>query len=128
MSRHRILVNSQLLGHSLTFKLGGVSKVIDQVFSYLPVVSSHTLDPLQVNMTSEEKYDLTSSDGLLLYLEATPFASTAATRCSGGLGNFTFRIYLKTSYEGKDTLIVKHGKPYPPTDDTFPLPLSRQVR
>jgi hypothetical protein len=80
-------------------------------------------------MSNEAQYDLTTTDGLLQYLSTnTSFAPAVVTRCTGGMGNFTFRIHLATPYEGRNTLIVKHGKPYLPADSTFALPLSRQVR
>ena len=83
--------------------------------------------------TSNQKIaelDLSQPDDVLTYLADTPFASTRAKPLSGGVGNFTFRLYLKTQLEsagGAQTVILKHAKPWVALNKDFPLAVERQV-
>ena len=72
--------------------------------------------------------DLATAAGVLVYLERTSFASSRVESLTGGFGNYTFRIYLREPYQGRTTLVVKHGKPYIPSMPSFAFSLDRQVR
>ncbi len=74
------------------------------------------------------EFDLTTPEGVLAYLATTPFASASAELLSGGTTNFVFRLQLNAPYEGRQTLILKHARPYVARLPDFPLPVSRQVR
>lgn len=71
--------------------------------------------------------DLATAADVLAYLEDTPFGSTRAIPLTGGMGNYVFRLHLKNSYEGRGTLVLKHGKPYLPGNQAFAFSLDRQV-
>lgn len=70
--------------------------------------------------------DLATVKDLLSYLEPTVFASSGAEALTGGFGNYVFRIRLRQPYEDRQTLVVKHGKPYIPGRRTFAFSLDRQ--
>ncbi|KAG7099765.1 hypothetical protein E1B28_001578 [Marasmius oreades] len=71
--------------------------------------------------------DLAKVSDLREYLESTPFAAEEIVMLSGGSANYAFRIKLKTSYNGRSTVIVKHAKPYVATSlHRFPFDLARQ--
>ena len=76
---------------------------------------------------SAEQFDLSVDSDLLRYLSGTPFASLSATALTGGTGNYVFRIRLQSRYEGRETLVVKHAKPYLPSNKDFKFSTSRQV-
>jgi 5-methylthioribose kinase len=65
--------------------------------------------------------ELHTPDGVLKYLESTPFRSTSATLLTGGFTNHIFRLQLVEPYEGKSTLVLKHGQ-----DHAF-VKIERQV-
>ena len=57
--------------------------------------------------------DLTTEQGVRTYLAGTPFAaSDRIETVSGGSANYVYRIWLDTPFEGRNTLILKHTKPY----------------
>ncbi|THH33106.1 hypothetical protein EUX98_g1084 [Antrodiella citrinella] len=71
--------------------------------------------------------DLSTAADVLAYLEDTPFTSTKAIPLAGGFGNYVFRLHLKVPYEGHETLVLKHGKPYLPGNQAFAFSLDRQT-
>lgn len=71
--------------------------------------------------------DLTTEVGVEAYLAPTPYACTKAEALSGGNANFVFRLHLRRPHEGKDTLVLKHGKPYIKSLATIPFDTKRQV-
>ena len=75
-----------------------------------------------------DETDLTTPQGVAVYLALTPFACTKAEPLSGGLVNFVFRLHLITPYQGRSTLILKHASPYAANIPEFSIPVSRQVR
>ncbi|KAI0073712.1 hypothetical protein K474DRAFT_1666285 [Panus rudis PR-1116 ss-1] len=75
---------------------------------------------------SNPELDLSKSEDLLTYLSTTPFASTKAVQLTGGYGNYVFRMFLRTEYEGRDKLVVKHGKPFIPGSPDLTFSLDRQ--
>ncbi|KAJ8084631.1 hypothetical protein PM082_003405 [Marasmius tenuissimus] len=77
--------------------------------------------------SSTVEKDLSKVPDLEAYLEGTPFAADKIDALSGGNVNFTFRLKLKTPYDGRSTLIVKHGKAYVAlSEGRFPFSLERQ--
>ncbi|KAI9454133.1 kinase-like domain-containing protein [Lactarius psammicola] len=72
------------------------------------------------------EFDLTTAEGVLAYLATTPFASASAELLSGGSTNFIFRLRLNAPYKGRQTLVLKHARPYVAGSPDFPLPVSRQ--
>ena len=75
-----------------------------------------------------EGYDLTIPQDVLLYLAKTPFASIQVIPLSGGTANYVFRLQLKIPYEGRDSLVLKHARPYIKDWVTFAYAVERQVR
>ncbi|VDB84176.1 unnamed protein product [Peniophora sp. CBMAI 1063] len=75
---------------------------------------------------TEQGLDLSVASDLLRYLADTPFAAESATSLTGGMGNYVFRIRLRTPYEGRHTLVAKHAKPYLPGNKSFEFSTSRQ--
>jgi len=71
--------------------------------------------------------DLSTADGVLTYVAETQFDSHEASPVTGGSGNYTFRLYLRTPYKGHATIILKHAKPYVPGMKTLAFSLDRQV-
>ncbi|KAH9835902.1 kinase-like domain-containing protein [Rhodofomes roseus] len=71
--------------------------------------------------------DLATVEGVRAYISGTPFDSGDVSRLSGGLGNFTYRLSLRTPYNGHTTVILKHGKPYVPGMEDMAFSLERQV-
>ncbi|TFY67310.1 hypothetical protein EVJ58_g1711 [Rhodofomes roseus] len=71
--------------------------------------------------------DLATVEGVRAYISGTPFDSVDVSRLSGGLGNFTYRLSLRTPYNGHTTVILKHGKPYVPGMEDMAFSLERQV-
>ena len=80
-----------------------------------------------ISYLTPEGYDLTETQGVHDYLSKTPFASTEVVPLSGGNANYVYRLYLKNPYEGRDSLVMKHGRPYLKTDLTLALATERQV-
>ncbi|KZV76388.1 hypothetical protein PENSPDRAFT_623157 [Peniophora sp. CONT] len=74
----------------------------------------------------EKDLDLSDASDLLRCLSSTPFASETATPLTGGIGNYTFRVRLQAPYEERNTLVVKHAKPYLPSNKSFEFPTARQ--
>ena len=75
-----------------------------------------------------DEIDLTTTQGVVVYLAATPFACAKAEPLSGGRTNFIFRLHLITPYQGRSTLVLKHARPYSAITPEFSIPVSRQVR
>lgn len=75
-----------------------------------------------------DEIDLTTPQGVVVYLAPTPFACAKAEPLSGGWANFIFRLHLITPYQGRSTLILKHARPYAARIPELSIPVSRQVR
>ena len=75
-----------------------------------------------------EGYDLTIPQDVYGYLSKTPFASTAVNPLSGGTANYVYRLWLKNPYEGRDSLVLKHARPYVKNYSTLAFATERQVR
>ena len=80
-----------------------------------------------ISYLTSEGYDLSESQDVLDYLSKTPFASTKVVPLSGGNTNYVYRLYLKNPYEGRDSLVMKHGRPYARDTLSLALALERQV-
>lgn len=80
-------------------------------------------------MSAEHELDLATTEGIILYLVSTPFASDNVTSLSGGYGNFTYRVHLQTPYEGLiSDVVVKYAPPYvAATQWRMPFAVERQV-
>ena len=79
-------------------------------------------------MSSESSdLDLSSERDVRAYLENTPFKSQDVIPLSGGTANYVFRLKLVTSYLGRETLVLKHAKPFVKNYHTMALDLDRQV-
>lgn len=83
--------------------------------------------------TGLPSHDLTTSEGVQVYLSTTQFAASKVERLNGGYGNFTYRAWLKTPVqeEGGDgrlieTVVVKHAEPFSAMS-RVPLNIQRQV-
>jgi len=74
--------------------------------------------------------DLATEEGVRAYLAKTPWACSRIVPLSGGFANYVFRVWLKDpdAFRGKETVVVKHAKPYVKTRKTLPFVLERQVR
>ncbi|KIY62564.1 hypothetical protein CYLTODRAFT_426815 [Cylindrobasidium torrendii FP15055 ss-10] len=74
-------------------------------------------------------WDLSKAADVKLYLATTPFAATSVLPLSGGYSNFVYRLVLQTPYEGRTTLVLKHGKDHLPGSDktTLHFDLVRQI-
>ena len=71
--------------------------------------------------------DLSKAADVETYLSTTPFAAKSITPLSGGYSNFAFRVHLKAPHDGRETLVMKHGKAWLPGDQDFKFDLIRQV-
>ena len=71
--------------------------------------------------------ELATEEGVLTYLKTTPFAAEKVTQLVGGTGNYTYRVDLQASYAGRNTVVVKHAKPYVKDARSIPFPIERQV-
>jgi hypothetical protein len=84
--------------------------------------------PIDSDMV-DDSADLTTVTGVRRYLADTDFASDTITVLSGGFANFTYRIHLNDSFEGKETFILKYASPYfAASGGAIPLATERQVR
>ena len=70
--------------------------------------------------------DLSDSKHVEQYLSATPWAAKSVVPLSGGYTNFTFRIELAEPFEGQETVVLKHSKPYVARE--WSLTTERQVK
>ncbi|KAJ7110348.1 kinase-like domain-containing protein [Mycena crocata] len=71
--------------------------------------------------------DYSLATDLLAYLaNHESFESQRVERLSGGMANFTFRLYLKKPFEGRTTLVLKHSKAYVALVKSIPLAIERQ--
>ena len=80
-----------------------------------------------ISYLTPEGYDLTEPQDVLDYLSKTPFASTEVVSLSGGTANYVYRLYLKSPYEGRDSLVMKHGRPYVKNYSSLAFATERQV-
>src|SRR5438105_1411496 len=78
--------------------------------------------------TYTSSFDLTTEAGVEAYLADTPYACTKAEALSGGSGNFAFRLHLRKHYDGNQTLVLKHSRPYVKALPNIPFDVHRQVR
>ena len=73
--------------------------------------------------------DLSIEQDVCRYLnDNTVFKTTHVIALSGGTANYVFRLKLATPYLGRETLVLKHAKPYIKQDHLIPFGLDRQVR
>ena len=72
--------------------------------------------------------DLAEANNVLGYLDDGPFASSEVIPLPGGYGNYTYRLRLKEEYQGRKTLVLKHGKPHIRGATWIKFDLERQVR
>ena len=80
-----------------------------------------------ISYLTPEGYDLTEPQDVHDYLSKTPFASTEVVPLSGGTANYVYRLYLKNPYEGRDSLVMKHGRPYVKNYLSLAFATERQV-
>jgi hypothetical protein len=80
-----------------------------------------------ISYLTPEGYDLTEPHDVHDYLSKTSFASTEVVPLSGGTANYVYRLYLKNPYEGRDSLVMKHGRPYVKDYSTLAFATTRQV-
>lgn len=71
--------------------------------------------------------DLATASGIRSHLENTSFASDGVTSLNGGSGNYTYRLHLHAPYNGRQTLVLKHAKPYVAANKEIPFDVKRQV-
>ena len=76
----------------------------------------------------ENRFDLTSANGLTLYLQNTPFAVKSVEKLAGGSINYTWRIALETPYQGHHSAIVKHAEDHIAQTPTLTFSTDRFVR
>jgi hypothetical protein len=81
-----------------------------------------------ISYLTPEGYDLTKPQDVYDHLSKTPFASTAVIPLSGGNANYVYRLWLKNPYGGRDSLVLKHARPYVKTYLTLAFATERQVR
>jgi len=79
-----------------------------------------------VSYLTPEGYDLTLIQDVHDYLSKTPFASTEVTPLSGGTANYVYRLWLEIPYEGRDSLVLKHARPYVKDIPTLAFVVERQ--
>ncbi|KAJ7049512.1 kinase-like domain-containing protein [Mycena amicta] len=72
-------------------------------------------------------HELATASGVHDYLANTEFACTSAVPLAGGVGNFTYRLFLSNPHKERSTLILKHAKPYVALSPDFPFSVDRQV-
>ena len=78
--------------------------------------------------TPQQKPDLGTEEGVRTYLARTPFEIANITPLSGGTANYVFRLHLITPYQGRETLVFKHAKPYVKNIQEIAFDVERQVR
>jgi len=71
-------------------------------------------------------FDCATVEGVLSYVNATPYASHRADFLSGGTANYAYRLHLKTPVGGRATLVLKHAKPYIKNWKEFSFDVERQ--
>ena len=79
-----------------------------------------------ISYLTPEGYDLTEPQDVHDYLLKTPFASTEVVPLSGGSANYVYRVYLKKPYDGRDSVVMKHARPYIKNLTTLALATYRQ--
>ena len=80
-------------------------------------------------MTSQDSaYDLSKSEDIIAFLRNTPFQCSNAERLTGGTANYAFRLFLDRPFEGQETLVLKHAKPFYTRAQSISLSVDRQVR
>lgn len=81
-----------------------------------------------ISYLTPEGYDLTKPQDVHDYLlSKTPFASTEVVPLSGGITNYVYRLWLKNPYEGRESLVLKHARPYVKNYLTLAFATERQV-
>ncbi|KZP04498.1 hypothetical protein FIBSPDRAFT_806710 [Athelia psychrophila] len=70
--------------------------------------------------------DLSTTSGVLTYLESTLFASDRVEPLSGGLGNFVYRVHLR-GHATLKTAVVKYAAPYLASNVAFPFSVERMA-
>ena len=98
-------------------------------FAIDPAANTCTLPRLPMHSLPDKKVelDLTTPRGIRKYLEGTVFETSQVPICvTGGYGNFTYRVALKTpvTYEG---IIVKYAAPFVASYPDWPLDPARMV-
>src|SRR6266508_5469233 len=80
------------------------------------------------NLKEEISLDLSDEQDVCRYLnDNTVFQTTDVIALSGGTANYAFRLKLASPYLGRETLVLKHAKPYVKQDHLIPFGLDRQV-
>lgn len=74
-----------------------------------------------------EELELSRSTDVLRYLAGTPFACSRVESLSNAVVNFVYRLHLQTPYDGRDTLIMKHGKGWFSASTSVITSIERQV-
>lgn len=82
---------------------------------------------VNISYLTPEGYDLTSPQDVHDYLSKTPFASREVVPLSGGNANYVYRLWLKNPYEGRDSVVLKHARPYVKNHLTLAFAVERQV-
>jgi len=78
-------------------------------------------------------FDLTTIEGVLIFLSATPFAASSVIPLSGGHANSTYRVILREPFTAVNlgarlrTVVLKHAESYVALDKDFPFGVERQV-
>ena len=81
--------------------------------------------------TIKQTYDLTTEEGILVYLAHTSFPGMKASRLSGGTANYVFRVELTYPAQGafgsQKTVVAKHARGYLAGEKDWVLPVDRQA-
>jgi len=78
--------------------------------------------------TSSPQHDLSTEEGVRAYITGSPWTSTEIMPLSGGNANYIFRLRLATPFRGRETVVLKHAKPYVKSMKDVHLMQERQVR
>ncbi|KAF9532105.1 kinase-like domain-containing protein [Crepidotus variabilis] len=76
--------------------------------------------------TPATTYDPSSILGVREYLRNSPYDCTDIEELSGGTANYVFRLKLIQPFEGRETLVLKHAKPFVKDHKDFAFGLDRQ--
>ncbi|GJJ10080.1 hypothetical protein Clacol_004306 [Clathrus columnatus] len=82
--------------------------------------------------SDSQALDLTTADGVKVYLLRTRYKATSVILLTGGFANFTYRVKLQTPFFDPSisalvsTIVLKHAEPYAALTRTCPIPVERQ--
>ncbi|KAF7316517.1 APH domain-containing protein [Mycena indigotica] len=105
--------------------LGNGVQALNEIL--IVIAGLQSFDPRCTKMASSIALDLSTASGVESYLANTQFAATRVVPLAGGVGNFTFRLFLSTPHNGHRTVILKHAKPYVALSPDFPFSVDRQI-